>query len=400
MFPLLQVVRYYKPPRVVFGVNAVDNLGKYAKEMGLSGKAVIITDAGVAKAGIPDRVVQALRKKGFETAVFDQGKPEPDSFVCDQAVEFARREGTSFVVGLGGGSAIDIAKVVAQLVVLPGKTEDYLANANFPQKGVPLIAIPTTAGTGTECTMFSIITLANEGIKGFFFTPFILPDLALVDPTLTLSMPPSVTAASGADALSHAIETMMAKKENPLTDAIALKAVELIAEALPVAVYDGANLEARVKMCYASMMAGMAFNDTGIVEGHALAHALGSLYHVPHGVSCAIALPYAMEYNMGHCMHKLARIAIALGQNTTGMSVRHAAQAAVYAVKQLLEDVSLPTNWSSFGQKEDIPKLAEMMVKSPWITAFYGYAKRPMTKESATELLTRSYEGRLGDKLY
>jgi len=400
MFPMLKVVQYYTPQKVVFGVNAVDNIGLYVKEMGISGKAIIVTDPGVAQAGIADRVVQAFKKDGFEAAVFDQGKPEPDDVVCDQAADFARKEAGNFVIGLGGGSAIDIAKVVAELLVLPGKTKDYLVNTTFPQKGVPIIAIPTTSGTGTECTMYSVITFAEDDIKGFFATPTILPDMALVDPTLTVSMPPKVTASSGADALSHAIETMMARQENPLTDAIALKAVELIAEALPVAVYEGDNLEARVKMAYASMMAGMAFNDPGIVEGHALAHTLGSVYHVPHGVGCAIALPYAMEYNMGHCIDKLARIATTLGQNTSGMSVRQAAQAAVYAVKQLIEDVGLSTTWAPLGKKEDIPMLTGMMVESPWITAFYGWSKRSMTREAAAELLTRSYEGRLGENLY
>jgi alcohol dehydrogenase len=400
MFPMLKVVEYYTPQKVVFGVNAVDNLGRYIKDMGITGKGIIVTDPVIVQTGSAERVSQALKKEGFEVAIFDQAKPEPDDVVCDQASEFARKEKGNFVIGLGGGSSIDIAKVVAQLLVLPGKTADYLVTTTFPKKGAPIIAIPTTSGTGTECTMYSVITFAKDGIKGFFATPYILPDLALVDPTLTISMPPKVTASTGADALAHAVETMMAKQENPLTDAIALKAIEFIGEALPVAVYEGNNLEARVKMAYASMMAGMAFNDPGIVEGHALAHTLGSVYHVPHGVGCAVALPYVMEYNMGHCMDKLARIAIALGQNTSGMNVREAAQAAVYAVKQLLEDVGLPTTWAPFGKKEDIPKLADMMVNCSWITAFYGWCKRTMTKEAAEELLTRSYEGRLGEKLY
>lgn len=400
MFPLTQVVRYYKPPRIVFGVNAVDNLGKYAREMGLAGRAAIITDAGVAKAGIPARVVEALQKSGIEAAVFDQGRPEPDDAVCDQAADFVRREGADFVIGLGGGSAMDIAKVAAQLAVVGGSTEEHLRKTSFPRKGLPLIAVPTTAGTGAECTMFAIINLPREGIKGFFFTPLIIPDLAVVDPTLTLTMPPGVTASSGADALAHAIETMMARKENPLTDALAFKAVELIAEALLVAVYDGSNLEARVKMSYASMMAGLAFNDTGIIEGHALAHALGSFYHIPHGLACAVALPFAMEYNMGHCLEKLARMAAVLGQHASGMSTRQAALAAIHAVRQLLADAGLPTDWSRWGRKEDIPALAEMMVKSPWITAFYGYAKRPMSEDAAAELLRRSYEGRIGEGPY
>ncbi|SHF54750.1 Iron-containing alcohol dehydrogenase [Desulforamulus putei DSM 12395] len=400
MFPILKEVQYYTPQKIVFGVNAVDNISQHIKEKGWSGKAIIVTDPILAKNGIADRVVAALKKDNIEVAVFDQGKPEPDNIVCNEAAEFARKENGNFVIGLGGGSAIDIAKVVAQLLALPGKTEDYLKTTSFPKKGAPIIAVPTTSGTGTECTMYSVITFADDHMKGFFATPAILPDLAVVDPTLTLSMPPRVTASTGADALSHAIETLMAKQENPFTDAISLKAVELIAEALPVAVYEGDNLEARVKMSYASMMAGKAFNDPGIVEGHALAHTLGSVYHVPHGVGCAVALPYAMEYNMGHCMEKMALIAKALGQNIDGMNLRQAAQAGVDGVKQLLTDIGIEPTWAPFGKKEDIPMLVEMMTDCPWITAFYGWAKRPMTKEAATELLTRSYEGRLGDKLY
>lgn len=400
MFPMLKVVQYYTPQKKVFGVNAVDDIGMYIKEMGISGKAIIVTDPGVAQAGLPERVVKAMKKEGFKAAVYDQGKPEPDDISCDKATEFARKEKGDFVIGLGGGSSIDIGKVVAQLLVLPGKTEDYLVNTTFPKKGAPIIAVPTTSGTGTECTMYSVITFAKDGIKGFFATPTILPDMTLVDPTLTLSVPPKVTASTGADALSHSIETMMAKQENPFTDAIAMKSVELIAEALPVAVYEGDNLEARVKMSYGSMMAGIAFQDPGIVEGHALAHTLGSVYHVPHGIGCAIGLPYTMEYNMGHCMEKMARMATALGQNTAGMSVRQAAQSAVYAVKQLFEDINLPITWAQFGKKEDIPKLTDMMVESPWITAFYGWSKRKMTREAAMELLTRSYEGRIGEALY
>ena len=400
MFPMLKEITYLTPQKKVFGVNAVDRIGQHIKDMGIEGKAIIVTDPGVMATGAVGRVEDSLKKAGFTAAVFDQGKPEPDDVVCDAAADFARAQNGDFVIGLGGGSAIDIAKVAAQLLVLPGKTADYMPSTSFPKKGAPLIAVPTTSGTGTESTMYSVITFAKDGIKGFFATPTILADMALIDPTLTISMPPKVTASTGADALSHAIETMMAKQDNPLTDAIAMKAVELIAEALPVAVYDGENLEARVKMSYASMMAGIAFQDPGIIEGHALAHTLGSVFHVPHGVGCAMALPYAMVYNMGHCMEKMARMATALGQNTAGMSVRQAAQSAIEAVVQLMADINVPTTWQPFGKREDMPKLIEMMTDCPWITAFYGWAKRPMTTEAATELLTRSYDGNVEVNLY
>ncbi|KUK31142.1 MAG: Alcohol dehydrogenase [Thermoanaerobacterales bacterium 50_218] len=395
MFSALKTFETYVPQKVVFGAATTDRIGQYLKEAGISGKAVIITDPGIVKAGIADRVKDALKREGFDVAIFDKCKPEPDSKVCDQAVDFARAERGKFVIGLGGGSSIDIAKVVAQLLVLPGYIEDYMDEAAFPKKGAPIIAIPTTSGTGSECTMYSVITSATSDVKVTFVTPAILPDMAVVDPTLTLSVPQHITAATGADALAHAIEAMLTNEENPFTDAIALKAVELIGEALPIAVYEGSNLEARVKMSCAAMLAGMAFNNAGLVEGHALAHTIGSVYHMPHGVACAIALPYVMNYNIGHAIGKLSLVAAMLGVNTYGWSVREAAKAAIRVVKQLLEDVGLPTSWAGYGKQEDIPKLAEIMMENPSITIFYRWCKRKMTIESAQELLTKSYTGEL-----
>ncbi|MCC9293594.1 iron-containing alcohol dehydrogenase [Clostridium sp. WLY-B-L2] len=400
MFPTMKQVEYFTPQRKVFGVNAVDKIGQYIKSMGIKGKAIIVTDPGVVATGAVERIEKSLKKEGFTSSVFSEGIPEPDDIICDKAANFAREQKGNFVIGLGGGSAMDIGKMAAQLLKIPGKVADYLPTYTFPSKGAPFIAVTTTSGTGSESTMYAIINYSKDNIKGFFSTPYILSDLAIVDPTLLLTMPPKVTAATGIDALSHAIETMMAKQENPITDALAMKAVELIAEALPVAVYEGDNLDARVKMAYGSMMAGIAFEDPGIVEGHALSHTLGSIYHVPHGVGCAIGLPYAMEYNMGHCMEKMARIATALGQNTSGMSVREAAKSAIFAVKQLIIDVGLPLTWAQFGSRDDIPKLVDLMTNCPWITAFYLWSKRKMTKEAATELVTRSYEGRIGEGIF
>lgn len=400
MFPTMKIVEYNTPQRKVFGVNTVDKIGEYIKKMGLSGKAIIVTDPGVMSTSAIERVQKSLEKEGFDSAVFGEGVPEPDDIVCDKAAGFARKQKGDFVIGVGGGSAMDIGKVTAQLLKLPGKTADYLPTYVFPEKGAPFIAVTTTSGTGSESTMYAIVNFSKDNIKGFFSCPYILPDMSVIDPTLLLTMPPKVTAATGIDALSHAIETMMAKQENPISDALAEKAIELIVEALPVAVYEGDNLEARVKMAYGAMMAGIAFEDPGIVEGHALAHTLGSVYHVPHGVGCAIGLPYAMEYNMGHCMEKMALMAGKLGQNTEGMSVRQAAESAIFAVKQLITDVGLPLTWAQFGSKEDIPKLVDMMTDCPWITAFYLWSKRKMTREVATELVTRSYEGRIGDGIF
>jgi alcohol dehydrogenase class IV len=403
MFPYFKEVVSFTPPKVVFGVNAVDKLGEHIKEIVEHGqKAFLVSDPVLSKVGITERVKKALEKEGWAVAVWDQCKEEPDDLLCDEAATIARKEKCGFVVALGGGSNIDLAKVVAELIVLGGKTIDYLQQGVFPKKGAPIITVVTTSGTGSEVTMYSVISHSKDKVKGCFGSPTvnILASMALVDPTLTLTMPPRVTAGTGIDALSHAIECVISKKENPLSDAIAYQAIAYIGEALPAAVYEGDNLQARVKMSYGSMMAGLAFNDTGTVEGHAFAHSLGCVYHVPHGIGCGIATPYTMEYNIGHAMDKLARIAEALGVNTRGMSRRQAAQASVYAVKQLLEDVGLPTTWAAYGKKEDIPRLSALMLGDMRIAGMFGGAKRGMmSKNAAEELFLRSYEGRLGEAI-
>ena len=402
MFPTLKESIFYTPQKVVFGVNSVDMIGEHIKEVVDGGKAFLVSDPVLTKIGTTDRVKKGLESAGWELFVWDQCKEEPSDLLCDEAAAVAKENNCDFVVAVGGGSNIDLAKVVSELLILGGKTVDYLDEGVFPKKGAPIITVATTSGTGSEVTMYSVITHSKDGIKGCFGSPTvnILPTMTLVDPTLTLTMPSKVTASTGIDALTHAIECLTSMKENPLSDAIALKAIEFIGEALPVAVYEGDNLEARVKMSYASMMAGLAFNNTGTIEGHAFAHSLGCMYHVPHGIGCGIAAPYTMEYNIGHAMDKLGQIAAALGRNTCSMTKREAAQDAAYAVKQLLEDVGLPTTWAPYGKKEDIPKLTDLMLGDMRIAGMFGGAKRQtITREAAIEIFTRSYEGRLGDKI-
>ena len=398
MFPTFKTFEYHTPGRKVFGINTVDNITEYLKKyIAPSGKAIIVTDPTIAKIGHAQRVADALVKGGYTYAIYEYAVPEPNDKDCDAAVEFARKEGGNFVIGVGGGSTMDIAKVTAQLLVLPGNTKDYLPSFVFPKKGAPFVAITTTAGTGSECTQYAIVNFSEDNIKGFFNDPNILADLAIVDPTLLLNTPSKVTAATGVDALSHAIEASLSNCASPVTDALAIKAIALLAEALPVAVYDTDNLDARVKVAYGSFLAAEAFQDAGIVEGHALAHTLGSVYHVPHGVACAIGLPYVMEINMGHRMEKLVEIGAAMGVKVEGLSNRDAALATIMHVKQFIVDVGLPYKWDHIGKREDFPKIIEMMSDCFWITAFYLWGERTITKEIATELVERSFTGRIGD---
>ncbi|MFZ7119823.1 MAG: iron-containing alcohol dehydrogenase [Eubacteriaceae bacterium] len=393
--------KYYTPRKKVFGIDTIDNLGSHIREENINGKAIILSDAGVIEAGITGRAVDALKKANYKVKVFKLPCIEPTTYSCDKAIEFARNNNGAFVVGLGGGSSIDTAKVVAQLLRIDGKTYDHLKNRTFLKKGAPIIAIPTTSGTGSEMTQIAVISYADSKEKSSFSTPFIIPDIAIIDPSLTLSMPPGITSISAADALSHAIESMMSRNENMYNDTLAFKAIELIGESAPKAVYDGTNLEARTKMAYGAMFAGMAFNRIGVVEGHAFARALGSIYHQPHGLCCGLSLPYVMEYHFSHCKEKWAKISQLFGYSIPNMNIHNAAIEGIKAITDLLIEIGNPLTWRSFGEQKDIPKLVDYLLENPQTSSIWkNNSKRILNKETATELITRIYKRELGKGVF
>ncbi|MFQ6034194.1 MAG: iron-containing alcohol dehydrogenase, partial [Candidatus Bipolaricaulia bacterium] len=293
---------FHLPTGIVFGAGALGNLGMEMDERGW-GSALIVTDKGVREAGLLERVEEGLRSYGIEYEVYDGVQPNPTAKVIEEALPLV--EGREAIIGLGGGSSLDAAKALNVLKTHGGTVLDWEGNDTCG----PLIAIPTTAGTGSEVTFIAQISIPERKQKVPIVSRYLAPDLAIVDPELSGTMPPPLTAATGMDALTHAIEATITVAAQPLADVLAFHAIESVNKFLPRAVKDGADREARAEMAFASLIAGIAFNNGWVAIAHSIAHALGGLFDLPHGVCCALALPVTMEYNLEVRREKYAKIA-------------------------------------------------------------------------------------------
>ena len=390
----LRPFELHMPSRVLFGIKSVEKIGVEAKRLGAS-NVLIVTDKGISKTGAPERIKSMLLKEEMRAEVWDDAETEPSIGCVVDLCKFIGKSSFDLIVGLGGGSCMDVAKAAAVLSRNDGDPEDYYAGGKreFSKPGIPCITIPTTAGTGAEITWDAVIK-DKTGIKAVFEHAYIMPTLAIVDPTLSASMPPRLTASSGIDALSHAIESSLTKYTNPITFSLALQSIRLISENLRTAVYQGNNLDARYNMALATLTEAFSEMNAGDVEAHGFGHLIGSIYKIPHGVACGIALPHAMEFNIVVSADRLASIAEAMGDDTSGLTTREAAYAAVDAVRELIEDVGLPTTLKEVGvMKKDLPGLAEKAVTNPWIKTMFSYAIRDMTKEAALKFLEKMWGG-------
>ena len=319
---------------------------------------LIVTDAILLKSGTVDLVLAQLGTRAY--AIFDQVRPEPEIAIVEDCTCVFREGGHDGLIGVGGGSAIDIAKGVAAFVGHDGPLAELFGVDRVTRKGPALIAIPTTAGTGSEVTNVAIFSDKAAQLKKGIVSDYLLPDVALVSPQMSQTCPRSVTAASGVDALVHAIEAYLSVNASPITDAIALGAIKLIARALPKAYANPAHLQAREDMATASLMAGMAFGNAGVGAVHALAYPLGGRFNIAHGVSNALLLPYVMAWNKLACVERFRDIAEAMGVRVAPLSDRDAADQAVRAMSELCAAVAIPTGLRSFNIPEDaLPAMAE-----------------------------------------
>jgi alcohol dehydrogenase len=372
-------------------VDAVEQVGAEAANLTEGRSALIITDPGIVRAGLLDRIVRSLGSHGFAVAVCDCARPEPALDVYRAALAAAREHAPDLIVGVGGGSSLDVAKVVARALTMSTPLEEALG-LELVADGRPLITVPTTSGTGAEVTPDAVVLLPEERVKSGFYNA--RATTAIVDPTMMLSLPPRLTAACGIDALSHAIESALSKIASPLTQALALESVRLIATNLRTAVRNGSDLEARTNMAWATLIEGLAESNAGDVEGHAVAHVLGGYYRIHHGAACAIALPYCMKYNLDVNTPILARIAHAMDSQIAG-SEREMAVQGIWAVHRLIDEVGLITH---LGEVEGalpahIPDLVALYRNHPAITEiFHLFCRRGVpTEAEATEFLTEIF---------
>lgn len=354
---------FFLPPVNIIGKNALQDAISHIHGHGLK-HGLIVTDSFLSKNGVVKKIADMLDQQGIKTNVFDGTHPNPTVTNVNDGLKILKENNCDFVISLGGGSPHDCAKGIALLATNGGEIKNYegIDKSNKPQ--LPLIAINTTAGTASEITRFCIITDETRHVKMAIITPHVTPILSVNDPALMAGMPPGLTAATGMDALTHAVEAYVSTAATPITDACALKAVTLIEENLRNAVKNGQDMQARENMAYAELLAGMAFNNASLGYVHAMAHQLGGFYGLPHGVCNAVLLPHVQEYNLPKCAARLKDIAKAMNIDVSSMNDEEGAKACIAAIRSLSKDINIPANLTELKvQEKDIPTLTANALK-------------------------------------
>ncbi len=376
------------PSMVLFGCGAAQKVGEEAKALGAT-RVLIVCDPGIASTGMVDEIKAILEKAGLSVGVFSDIVPEPPVESLAPCVNEVRSGGYDLVVGLGGGSSMDAAKIVAVTAVHDRPIEEMFGTENVPGRGLPTIMMPTTSGTGSEATVNSILTDTKSNVKKGVVSRHLMPDVAIVDPLLTMSCPPKVSAASGMDTLTHAIESYVSVKATAETRLFAREAITLCAQHLRTAVLNGANVAGREGMARASLYAGISISNAGTAAVHAMAYPLGAQFHTPHGVSNALLLPYVMEFNYLGDLDLFIEIAAALGEPLAGLSRREQAEMAVKAVRQLAIDVRIPQRLSEVGVTE--ASLASMADDAIEIRRLLDNNPRSMTRDDIYGIYKLAY---------
>jgi len=373
------------PNKIIFGNGTASLAGQEAAQFKAK-KALIVTDKGVVKANLLANVQDSLKARKIAFDIFDKVEAEPPSRNIDDGARIAIDNGADIIIGVGGGSSLDVAKGVAIMAKNKGKVLDYAGMENVPAGGLPKILLPTTAGTGSEVTRVLVFKDEAENLKKSIYSHFALANVAIVDPLLTLSMPPKVTADTGVDALVHAIETFVSMNAAPFSDILAIEAIRLIAENLPTAYAKAENIPARYQMSLAAMLAGLAMNTGGVGAVHGLSNILGIKYHMSHGRSNAVMLPYVVDYNKIGNPRKYASIAQAVGENTEGLSPYQAAEKLVAYIFRLLETLNIPAKLSDYSvTKADIPSLVEGGMK---LSRLFVTNPRNLTEDDVKNIYT------------
>ena len=389
------IMNYSLPPSIQFGAGAIQNLAEHVRAFD-GKKPFIVTDEGVTNAGILSKTVEPLEKTQIDSAIFDAVQPNPTDLSVLEGLEAYRAEGCDVVIAVGGGSVMDAAKAIRLLTTHEPPLENYYLDvggmdrisSNLPA----LICIPTTAGTGSEVSQGSIITdttgRTTEGHrKRAIGTPYNMASVALLDPELTVGMPPSLTAATGMDAVTHGVEAYVATRYHPIAEGVALQALKILGKNIRQAYHHGNDVKARGEMLIASAMAAFSFQK-GLGAVHSLAHQLSTEANIPHGIANAILLPEVMEFNLSYAANGYADIAAALGVDTSGMSTGDAADAAIAEIRSLNEEFAIPKGLGIAGLKWGrIPKVA----KDAMLDHCYKFNPRPCTETDMQNLFEASF---------
>lgn len=378
------------PGTVVYGREAFEEVGVYAKKLGT--KALIVSDPIMDNLGFVTRCIALLKEQDIEAVAYLGVTTEPVDTYVEEALGLADGESCDVIISLGGGSCIDTAKAVAVVATNGGYIKDYMHMKKVAnERPIPHIAIPTTAGTGSEATNATVITDTTNDIKMMIKQPAFMPDVAIVDPVLTMTSPPAITAATGIDALSHAVEGYLSRLAHPYTNTLALSAMKLIIENMLTVYEDGANMEAREAMALGSLQAGLAFSNASVTLVHGMSRPIGALFHVPHGISNAMLLPAVLEYSKDTCIDRLADVGAFFHKEGQPMSQEELADLAIQSIKELCKKMGIG-NLQEWGIEEQafynaIPKMADDALAS----GSPGNNPKVPTKEELLELYKIAY---------
>lgn len=371
-------------PEILIGESALEKTVPILDGL-RAGKVLVVTDPGIVKAGIYDQLKTLLEAAGKTIVLFDRVLPDPEIALVREAVELARKAGVDAVIGLGGGSSLDTAKVAAALVTNPKDINAYLGVDLLEESALPTIAIPTTAGTGSEVTHIAILSDESQQLKKGLVSAKMMPRYAILDPKLTVGLPPYATAVTGMDALIHALESFTSIHANDYSEALGLRAIELISKNIRIAFNHGRDLKAREGMLLGSLLAGMAFANVGVAAAHAFAYPLGGMFHVPHGLSTSLMLLPVMAFNMTGNEEKYKIIARSL----TGRK-DVTAQTALDEIERLVADLKLPRNLAAVNVPESaLPIMAEKVMD---VTRLLGNNPRQVKQEDALAIYRSAYD--------
>jgi alcohol dehydrogenase class IV len=379
---MMSFMKFAMNTRVLMGENVCEQICSQADLLGAR-KILLVTDEGLVKAGIVEKVLKHIDSKGFAVKVFDEIKPDPSVKVVDKGASVARDSGCDLIIAVGGGSPIDAGKGIAVVATNGGSSADYEGLDKYTAAPLPLFAIPTTCGTGAEVTFGAVLTNTETDYKFILYGYNCAPQAAFLDPTLLLGIPKQVMVPTAMDALTHAVESYISKGATPQSRPMALAAIRIIGRDLIRASRDTSDLEAMSNMLYAANIAGIAFACSRLGIVHAMALPLGAFFHVPHGIANATLLPYGLEYNLGYDDKGYRDIAEALGAELSGLSDAEAARKAVDVIKQIAADVGVPSKLAEVGVTDDkISKMAADTMKSSHIPA----NPRPILEEEVVQV--------------
>ncbi len=370
-------------PRIVMGPGSVKTIGTEVKARGAK-RVLIVTDKGVIGAGLLKSIEESFKAAKVKYAVFDKVEPDPRYEIVADCVKMAEAARAQMLVGIGGGSPMDITKVTAVMLTNKGPIGAYFGINLIPKPGLPTILIPTTAGTGSEVTPIAILSDEGEKLKKGIVSPYLFPAIGILDPELTCGLPPHVTAATGMDALIHAIEAYTSINASTITDMYCVKAIELIYRNIRIAYAKGDNMDARTAMMEGALLAGIAFANAGVTAVHAFAYPIGAEFHIPHGIANTLMLPHVIRFNVLGNLEKFAQLAKPFGLPTEGLDNLQIVDKVIAAIDRLADDIRVPRHLADFGVKEkDINTLADGVMK---VTRLLANNPRTLTLDDAKRI--------------